>query len=93
MIKMINNLEKNKEEYNIYYFNNPYLCNSCGYTITKKSVIIRTNYWKYEYTYSYFKCESDLNIIDIEKEIEQGNIMCSKCQSNDLSKELDILWD
>lgn len=50
MIKMINNLEKNKEEYNIYYFNNPYLCNSCGYTITKKSVIIRTNYWNYEYT-------------------------------------------
>lgn len=32
-------------------------------------------------------------MIDIENEIKLGNITCSECESNDLSLELEILWD
>ena len=93
IIKMVNSLEKNKEEYKIYYSNEPHLCDNCGYITIKKYVSITTKYWKYEYIYSCKKCKGDLRMIDIDNEIKLGNITCSDCKSNDLSIEMEKLWD
>lgn len=71
IIKMINNLEENKEEYSISYSNDPHLCDNFGYTTTKKYVSISTKYWKYEYTHSCRKFKSNLRMIDIENKIRK----------------------
>lgn len=93
IIKMINNLEKNKEEYRVYYSSEHHLCNCCGHVEVKPYVLIKTKYWNYEYTHNCKKCKHELKMIDMETEIKLGNIKCSECKSNDLSLHLEMNWD
>lgn len=92
--KMVESLKSNKEKYEIMYSYEVHLCDVCGYIENKAYISIITKYWKYDYLYNCPKCKDKLRKIDIREEVDQGNIKCPNCESDNVHvPEFGILWD
>ena len=92
---IIKDLEIRNKEYNISASEQVYLCSNCDCIKSNTYVCIESDEEKYVHKYFCPNCNTKMNKIDLEKEIDKSEkIKCQKCKSSNIEREyIEIMWD